>query len=186
MLFWPLICYISFLQPTRMLFAYSFDGMLPKGITKLSRRGSPYVAVIITVVLSTLVLWWAVYRASNFFQVLVYATLVQLVAMGLVGLSAVVVPYVKPELYRAAATQRTVVGIPVMVIAGIGAIATCVTLWVLYFHWPTQFGLADKSGLFYWLAGTLVAAVVFYFGARMVRQREGVDIDRVFAEIPPE
>jgi APA family basic amino acid/polyamine antiporter len=185
-LFWPLICYISFLQPTRMLFAYSFDGMLPKGITKLSRRGSPYVAVIITVVLSTLVLWWAVYRASNFFQVLVYATLVQLVAMGLVGLSAVLVPYIKPELYRAAATQRTVVGIPVMVIAGIGALATCVTLWVLYFHWPTEFGLADKSGLFYWLGGTLVAAVAFYFGARMVRQREGVDIDRVFAEIPPE
>ena len=28
--FWPLITWLSLLQPTRMLFAYSFDGMLPK------------------------------------------------------------------------------------------------------------------------------------------------------------
>ena len=46
-LFWPLICYISFIQPTRMLFAYAFDGILPKGVTKMSRNGSPYVTVII-------------------------------------------------------------------------------------------------------------------------------------------
>ena len=45
-LFWPLICYISFIQPTRMLFAYAFDGILPKSVTSVTTKsGSPYVAV---------------------------------------------------------------------------------------------------------------------------------------------
>ena len=40
-------------------------------------------------------------RLGSFFKALAYATLIQLIAMGLVGLSALVVAYRKPELYRA-------------------------------------------------------------------------------------
>ena len=143
-LFWPLICYISFIQPTRMLFAYAFDGILPKAVTNLSANGSPYVAVIIATLASFITLIWAV-NGSSFFQVLVYATLVQLIAMALVGLSAVVVPYTKPDLYRASATKKTFAGIPVVSIAGAGAFLTCVFVWVLYFHYPTQFFLVGQA-----------------------------------------
>ena len=185
-LFWPLICYISFIQPTRMLFAYAFDGILPKGVTKLSRNGSPYVATIIAVVASFATLVWAV-NGSSFFQVLVYATLIQLIAMALVGLSATVVPYTKPDLYRASATKKTVFGIPVVTIAGVGAIATCVFVWVLYLHYPTQFFLADKQKMFTIFGVTIGLAIIYYFAVKLYRKSSsGVDIDRAFAEIPPE
>ena len=168
-LFWPLICYISFIQPTRMLFAYAFDGILPKGVTKLSRNGSPYVATIIAVIASFLTLVWAV-NGSSFFQVLVYATLIQLIAMGLVGLSATVVPYTKPDLYRASATKKTVAGIPVVSIAGVGAIATCVFVWVLYLHYPTQFFLADKQKMFTIFGVTIGLAIIYYFAVKLYRK----------------
>lgn len=184
--FWPLICYISFIQPTRMLFAYAFDGILPKSVTKLSRNGSPYVAVIITLIASFLTLIWAVKGASNFFQVLVYATLVQLIAMGLVGLAAVLVPYIKPDLYRAAATHRRVLGIPVVTIAGIGAIATAVFIWILYFHYPAQFGLSDKQKMFTIFGVTIALAIIYYIGIKLYRRSQGVDIDLAYSEIPPE
>jgi len=184
--FWPLICYISFIQPTRMLFAYAFDGILPGGVTRLSRNGSPYVAVIITLIGSFLTLIWAVKGASNFFQVLVYATLVQLIAMGLVGLAAVLVPYIKPDLYRAAATHRKVLGIPVVTIAGAGAILTAVFIWVLYFHYPTAFGLSDKTKMFTIFGVTIALAIVYYFAAKAFRRSKGVNIDLAYAEIPPE
>ena len=32
----------------------------------------------------------------------------------------------------------------------------------------------------------IVFGLVWYLGARMIRRQEGVDIDRVYAEIPPE
>ena len=184
-LFWPLICYISFIQPTRMLFAYAFDGILPKFVTRLSSNGSPYVAVIITLVASFLTLWWAV-TGSSFFQVLVYATLVQLIAMALVGLAAVLVPYTKPDLYRASTTKKTVAGIPVVSIAGAGAIATCVFIWVLYFHYPAQFFLEDKQKMFTIFGVTIALAIIYYFVAKAIRKSQGVDIDLAYAEIPPE
>jgi amino acid transporter len=184
-LFWPLICYISFIQPTRMVFAYAFDGILPKFFTNISSNGSPYVAVLFALIASFLTLWWAV-EGSNFFQVLVYATLVQLIAMALVGLSAVLVPYIKPDLYRASATKKTVAGIPVVSIAGAGAIATCVFVWVLYFHYPTQFFLTDKAYMFKIFGGTILLAIIYYFVAKLIRKNQGVDIDLAFAEIPPE
>lgn len=41
--FWPLISYLAFLQPQRMLFAMAFDGLLPKRVAAVSRQGSPWV-----------------------------------------------------------------------------------------------------------------------------------------------
>jgi APA family basic amino acid/polyamine antiporter len=184
-LFWPLICYISFIQPTRMLFAYAFDGLLPKSVTNLSRSGSPYIAVLIATLASFITLIWAV-NGSSFFQVLVYATLVQLIAMALVGLCAVLVPYTKPDLYRASTTKRMFAGIPVVSIAGAGAFLTCVFVWVLYFHYPTQFFLADKQKMFTIFGVTIALAIVYYLGFKFYRKSQGVDIDRAFAEIPPE
>jgi APA family basic amino acid/polyamine antiporter len=184
-LFWPLICYISFIQPTRMLFAYAFDGLLPKFVTNTSQNGSPYVAVLIALGASFATLVWAV-NGSSFFQVLVYATLVQLIAMALVGLSAVLVPYTKPDLYRASTTKRMFAGIPVVSIAGAGAMLTCVFVWVLYFHYPTQFFLTDKQKMLTIFAVTIGLAVVYYYAVKMYRKSKGIDIQRAFAEIPPE
>jgi APA family basic amino acid/polyamine antiporter len=184
-LFWPLICYVSFIQPTRLLFAYSFDGILPKAVTKVSRNGSPYVAVLIALGLSVIVLLWAI-NQDSFFQVLVYATLIQLVAMGLVGLSAVLVPWRRPELYRASTTKKTVAGIPVVAIAGAGAMAVTLIIWVLYFNYKDEFGLTDLGKMFMIFGTTIVLALVYYFVAKAVRRGQGVDLDRAYAEIPPE
>ena len=184
-LFWPLICYISFIQPTRMLFAYAFDGLLPKSVTKLSKNGSPYIAVLLALAASFITLIWAV-NGSSFFQVLVYATLVQLIAMALVGLSAVAVPYTKPDLYRGSTTKRTLAGIPVVAIAGAGAVLTCVFVWVLYFHYPAQFFLTDKQKMFSIFGVTIALAIIYYFAVKAYRKSQGVDVDLAFAEIPPE
>jgi amino acid permease len=184
-LFWPLICYISFVQPTRMIFAYAFDGILPKAVTKTTRNGAPYVATLVSLVAGIGVFLWAV-NAAGFFQILVYATLVQLIAMGLVGLSAVVVPWAKPDLYRASTTTRSVLGIPVISIAGAGAVAVSVIIWVLYFNYKTQFGLTNVGRMFVIFGVTIGAAVLYYLIARTVRRRQGVNVDLAFAEIPPE
>ena len=97
-LFWPLLTAIAFLQPTRMLFAYSFDGLLPKSVAKVSGKShAPVVAVAISGALSIATLAWAIYLASNVFQVVTYIVLAQVISMGLVGLAALVFPYRRPS-----------------------------------------------------------------------------------------
>lgn len=182
--FWPLIVSVAFLQPTRMVFAYAFDGILPKSATRLSRAGTPLLALLVTVLVTIGMLVWAVNSAS-IFRAIVYAVLIQLIAMGLVGVAAVVVPWRRPELYRAGSSQRTVAGIPVVTIAGVGSILSAAFIWFLYLHYA-GFGLSDKGEFFTWIGGVIAAAILFYFGARAVRRSQGVDLARVYAEIPPE
>ena len=119
-LYWPLITYMVFLQPTRMLFAYAFDGLLPASVAKTSARGHvPYVAVLVSAIGSIAdALVVRLQRRLNFFRILVYAILVQLISMALVGLAAVVFPWRRPEMYIASVTTRTFLGVPLVVIAG--------------------------------------------------------------------
>ena len=185
--FWPLITYISSLQQTRMLFAWAFDGILPAGVTRVNSRGCPWVALVIALGLSAAVMAWAIYSAgSNLFLVLGYATLIQLIAMMLVGLAAMLAPSRRPELYRASASQKTIAGVPAMVVAGFGAIVSGVIVWAMYLHYPYLIVTAHKASLAKWTIGTLIVAALYYAGARAYKQSKGVDLDLVYREIPPE
>jgi amino acid transporter len=185
-LFWPVIMAETALQPPRTLFAWSFDGIAPKAVTQVSRRGVPLVATVITIVLAIGAYAWAIYVAKgSFFKVLVYATLIQLITHTLMGISAIVFPYRRKELYRASVSAKSLFGVPATVIAGVGAILVSVFLYYCYFHYPF-FGLKSKGQLWAWLGGALGFGVLWYLGARIIRRREGVLVDRVYDEIPPE
>jgi amino acid transporter len=182
--FWPLIMYISMLQQTRMLFAYSFDGILPKKVTTVSKAGSPYIAVLIAVIGSLIVLYWGIH-SSSFFQVLAYATLIQLVGMILVGFTAAVVPWRRAQLYRASAAQFKILGIPAVVVAGVAAMVSGVIIWIIYLHY-SALGISDKGKFFTFVGVTLGLAVVYYIAAKLIRRSQGVNIDLAYAEVPPE
>jgi amino acid transporter len=184
-LFWPVIMAETCLQPPRTLFAWSFDGIAPKGVTKVTAGGVPIVATGITIVLAIAAYAWAIFVSNSFFQVIVYATLIQLITHTLIAISAIVFPYRRSELYRASVSNKTLAGIPLTVIAGVGAILTTIFLYYCYFHYEF-FGLKDKSQLWIWLGGAIAFGLAWYYGARAVRRSQGVDVDRVYAEIPPE
>ena len=183
--FWPLICWLSLLQPTRMLFAYAFDGMLPKFFAQTTRSGAPWVCVVVSGGASILVLLWATSDTGALFKVLAFATLIQLIAMAMVGLAGILVPKLRPELYRASSSQKTIAGIPLVQIAGVGCIATAVFLYIEFLNEP-GLGIVKRGEFFVWAGGTILAGVIFYFVARAIRASQGVNIDRAFAEIPPE
>jgi APA family basic amino acid/polyamine antiporter len=171
---------------TRTIFAFSFDGLLPRRLSAVDERTkTPWWALGITWVLTEITFLIALHL-GNFFQILVYATLIQLVSMGLVGVCAAIIPYRKPELFRAGATQARVLGVPVVTVAGVCAILSAVAVYVIYFNWAEQFGLSNKLSFVYWLAGTIAAALVFYNVARFVQRRRGTDLALAYAEIPPE
>ena len=58
-------------------------------------------------------------------------------------------------------------------------------LYWAFFHYPF-FRLQAKQNIIYWVGGAILFGLLWYFGARMIRRQAGVDIDRVYAEIPPE
>ncbi len=181
--FWPLIMYISSLQQTRALFAMSFDGVLPQSITKVNARGCPWLALVLSLIASYLVFIYAVWNATGFFQVLVYALLVQLIAMALVGVAGIVVPWTRPELYRASTTVRSFLGIPVVSIAGAGAVLTSVFVWWAFLYYDQLGTNADIPKLLTFTVGPAVLGILFFVGVRIIK---GPEAERVYREIPPE
>jgi basic amino acid/polyamine antiporter, APA family len=184
--FWPLITYISSLQQTRAIFAMSFDGVLPKGVTRVNRFGCPDLALLLALLLSAGTFIWAVTDQTGFFIVLAYALLVQLIAMALVGLSGVLAPILRPELYRASASQKAFFGVPLVQIAGAGAILTGVFVWWAYLHYDQLGANANLGKLFAWTIGPAVLGAVFYAVMAAVKKSRGTDITLVYREIPPE
>ena len=181
--FWPLITYISSLQPTRAIFAMAFDGVLPSSVTRVNSRGCPWLALLISLLLSAVVFIYAVQDQTGFFQILAYATLVQLIAMALVGLSGVLAPRLRPALFRASTSQKTIGGVPVVSIAGVGAILTAVFVWFAYLHYDQLGTNADIPKLLFWTVGPVVLGLLFFVGVRVVK---GADAAQVYREIPPE
>ncbi|MBS1862056.1 MAG: amino acid permease [Actinobacteria bacterium] len=185
LLYWPLIMYIAFIQPTRAMFAYSFDGLLPKSVTKLSSTNAPVVAIAITVVLSGLVLLWGIH-SSLFLTLVVYGVLFAMVSQISVGIAAIVVPWRRKALYQAGGMRARFLGVPVVTWAGIGAVISGVFVVWMYLHFE-QFGVGSVGKAAAYVGGGIVIALLFYAIARFVRRRrDGYDISLALSEIPPE
>jgi hypothetical protein len=129
---------------------------------------------------------WAVFDQTGFFVVLAYALLVQLIAMALVGLSGVLAPIFRPELYRASASQKRFLGISLVQIAGVGAILTGVFVWWAYLHYDQLGANANLGKLFAWTIGPAVLGAIFFVVMAALKKSRGTDITLVYREIPPE
>jgi basic amino acid/polyamine antiporter, APA family len=183
---YPLLILPNITIAVRTFFAWALDGLLPSQFARVSpRTHAPNYAIGLTVVLSILVLWWAVKNEEGFFSVLIEAVLLQLVTMILLGIAAVLLPYRRPEVWRSSATTRRLLGIPIVTWAG-GLVAFVLAgLFFVYMHYP-NLGIEDKGHFFRDCAIILGAALVTFFVARTARRSQGVDVDKLAAEIPPE
>jgi basic amino acid/polyamine antiporter, APA family len=181
----PLLMIPNITIAVRTFFAWALDGLLPSRFARVSSRThAPNAAIVLTVLLSVAVLGWAVTNGGGFFSVLVEAVLLQLIAMILIGVAALLLPYRRPDAWRASASTRRLLGIPVISLAG-GLLAILLAgLSYVYLHYE---GLGiDRAHFRRDAAIVLGASLLTFFLARTARLRQGVDVDKLASEIPPE
>src|ERR1051326_295516 len=182
---YPLLVIPNVTIAVRTFFAWALDGLLPSRFARVSSRThAPNYAIGLTVIVSILVLWWAVTSAEGFFSVLIEAVLLQLVTMILLGVAAVLLPYRRPEAWRASATTKRFLGLPVVALSGGLSAILLVGLFYVYMRYP-DLGI-DRGHFFRDAAIVLGAALLTFVVARFARLRQGVDVDKLAAEIPPE
>ncbi|HEX6457088.1 MAG TPA: amino acid permease [Solirubrobacterales bacterium] len=182
---YPLLMIPNVTIAVRTFFAWALDGLLPSRVAQVSpRTHAPNYAIALTVILSIAVLGWAVENGESFYEVLIEAVLMQFVTMILLGIAAVLLPYRRPDAWRASATTRRLLGLPVVAWAGGLAAILLTGLFAIYMRYP-DLGI-EKSHFFRDAAIVLVASLATFFGARAARSRQGVDVDKLASEIPPE
>jgi basic amino acid/polyamine antiporter, APA family len=178
--------YINISMPQRALLAWSFDGLLPQRLSAVNERTHTPVRAIVTVFVITIPLAYFLAYTANIFNYLAIATLFGYISIALVGVAALLVRWLRPELYRGSPAEWRIKGIEVLPIAGVGCALTggFAVFEALYF--------AKDIGLKYVGATEIATVLVFvvpaiwWFIARAIRRRQGVDLALAYREIPPE
>ena len=179
-----------FLSSTRVIFAAAFDRVLPSWAANISaKRRVPYGSLILMIVPSIVISAIYAYKPS-FTSVFLDATAVLALTFFATTVAAIILPWRRKDLYLASPIANyKIAGIPAITVVGVITGA-----FLLFMLWEWSFNSADLYGttfsstpnsVYYFLA-TYVVAVVIYVVARVVRKRQGIDLDRIHHEIPVE
>ena len=177
----------TFLPASRLLFAFSFDRLLPNWMADVNPRlASPVKALIVVFALAVALAALSIYTTA--ITVVANALLVFCVFWFASSLAAALLPYVRPELYKSSPkmVSGSVAGVPMIsIIGGLSALITAFLFVIvakdtrLSGAFPTQSVIA--------LAIIALFGPVLYFVAKLrLRQSEGIDIDLAMKELPPE
>ncbi len=179
-----------FLSSTRVIFAAAFDRLLPEKVAEVNERtGTPVNALLLMVVPSVLVAYLFSYNIADFQTFTLCSTLVIAVTYLGTTVSAIILPYTKPDLYKASPiAQYNVLGIPLITVSGVifgGFLVFLLYQWIFDPNGLYGIGISNTSSVIYMLSMYVLAAVI-YFGFKSYRKRSGIDMDKVQSEIPVE
>jgi len=179
-----------FLSSTRVIFAAAFDRLLPEKVAEVDERtGTPIYALLLMVVPSVIVSYLFAYNIADFQTLTLCSTLVIAVTYLGTTISAILLPYVKPDLYKASPIAKyNILGIPLITVAGVifgGFLVFLLYQWIFDPNALYGIGISNTSSVIYMLSMYVLAGII-YFGFRAYRMRSGIDLDKVHAEIPVE
>lgn len=179
-----------FLSSTRVIFAAAFDRLLPEKVAEVEpRTRTPIYALMLMVIPSIVVGALFAWNIFNFQSLTLCSTLV--IAITYLGstVAATLLPFIKRDLYEASPIAKyKVLGIPLITVAGV--IFGGFVLFLLY-HWlidPNElFGISyrNTSSMVY-VGAMYLLALVIYVGFKVYRKRQGIDINKIYEEIPVE
>ncbi len=186
-----------FLSSTRVIFAAAFDRLLPEKVAEVdARTGTPIYALLLMTVPSIAIAYLYDYNIATFQSLTLCSTLVIAVTYLGTTIAAIILPYKKPDLYNASPiAQYKFLGIPLITVAGVifgGFLVFLLYQWILdpnalygIGYSINENGYKNLTSLEFMGANYLLAAII-YFGFKSARKSQGIDIDKVHAEIPVE
>jgi APA family basic amino acid/polyamine antiporter len=188
-LFWSLPAMVgNVYQPVRAVFAWSFDRLLPEKLANVNpRTHSPVPAILTVMGLVTAMLIWSV-SATTFATWLALGVLAGVVCIVIVALAAFTFPSRRKDLYNNSPANQKFLGIPVLrIVSPLSALVMVFLVWAVLKYPALAIGTPEHA---WWvpafIGGIVVVGLVLYYVPKVVRKSQGIDIDLVYKELPPE
>lgn len=167
---------------SRGVLAWGIDGVVPSALATVNpRTHTPVAAIALVAVVAEICL--ALYAFTDLFVVLS-----GLLAFGFVFitvcLAGALFPRLKRGVFEASASAVRVAGIPLITLTGIGGLV--VAGFLAYRAVVDDTFAANTPTSIRMAVIVALVGVVWFFVARQVQRRRGVDIERRYAEIPIE
>lgn len=173
---------VNAIYATRAMLAWGIDGLAPSWLGEVSEKyHTPKNAIIVTVVLA--IVFLALYSFTGALTVIA-AQVPMGIVLSVMAIAAAIFPFTNRDVFEASPARFKVAGIPLITITGV--LGTLVMAWVVYSTFiDPVFGANSPASLILMLVAFSVG-IVWYFVARSMRKKEGVDLDARFDEIPIE
>ncbi|MGH3186141.1 MAG: APC family permease [Streptosporangiaceae bacterium] len=174
-----------FLSSTRVIFAAAFDRVLPDRAAEVSeKRRVPFYSLILMLLPAVGLSALYAYN-TTFASYTLDATLVIAVTYLFSAIAVVILPLRKPDLwYASPASKVKLFGVPIVPVSGVITIA--LLAFNLYEWLSNDLYFVNKPSSLIYMACMYVLALIIYVGARIIRNRQGIDLGLINKEIPVE
>ncbi|MCW1311435.1 MAG: amino acid permease [Thermoproteota archaeon] len=175
---------IFFLVPTRYLFAWSFDRIIPQRLSNTTKKGVPYYTIIIYGILAIVFVVLAIYTSILSFYA--YAMFGFYLAIDIVLIAGAVFPYRKKDIFNSAHkyVRMKLFGVPVLtIIASIGFIFSTDTMISTIL--PSITGFPINLTDFVPLIAAGLIAIIIYLVSYYYNKSKGLPVELIGKEIPP-
>jgi amino acid transporter len=173
------------LYVSRCIFAWAFDRVVPEKLGSVSPKYHiPIPAIALSGVVCTLffLLFQYVYGLALELTIsIVISTL--MFSYIIVGITGIVFPWRRKEIYETSPIQYKVLGMPVISLVGIADVVFLVSLAYFYIS-QSAYGAFDWGSYVFFLV-LFCAGLVGYYVSRAYRKKQKIDLDMTFREIPP-
>ena len=175
----------GFLLGTRNMFAWSFDRLAPEGLTSVSDRfHTPVVATIVVAVIVEVLSLFNIY--SNLAAWLLSVIWVLGFGFVIVSIAAGLLPWLHRDMFERGPAwgKRRLLGLPVVSwVALVSGVSWGFVVWAAF-----KTGFAGSLALRPMIESATVpiAAAIWYIGMYYYRRAQGVNLSRLFHQIPPE
>jgi amino acid transporter len=185
---WTVVVVIDFaMQPVRSLFAWAMDRLIPLKFASVSERfHTPIYPVIIGAVVMEIGLIAQVVIPAAVFLIFTASIIAPAFStMFLTGLSGIVFPFRKKEIFNNSPIAKLKIGgLPLVTITGAVTAAYLIFLVWVFFSYANFF--LNTPLLEFLTFGFILIGVILYVIIRAYRKSQGINIDQIFSEIPPE
>jgi APA family basic amino acid/polyamine antiporter len=180
------------LPASRILFAWSFDRLIPSRFASVSERThTPALALGVVALLTIIVASLDAYYSSVIGAFLA-TTVIVAIAFLPNGVTAALLPFRKKDAFENAPpiAKKRVGGVPLVTVSGLVHAIGFAVLIILVFLYPAASGTSTGTFGFGPLAVVVIAlllSLIFYPIARAIRKSVShIDLAMVYKEIPPE
>jgi basic amino acid/polyamine antiporter, APA family len=178
--------FINLSMPQRALLTWSFDGLLPRRLSVVDdRTHTPIISIVLTFIICIPIAAFLAYT-TRFFAVVGVNAVFSFFSIVLVGISAAIVKWRRPDIYRGSPAEWRLLGVEVLPIAGVGCALVGMFGIFLGFYFHTELGIVYFHGMEFASVGVFVLAIVWWLLAGWIRREQGLDLSLSYKSIPPE
>jgi amino acid transporter len=162
---------------SRTMYAASMDRFMPEIFSRTSKYGSPTYSIVFAMIVSLAGIFLS--ATGSWLVVGVSYIATWFMVRWWWNIAEIMLPFTKKDIYEASSVRPMLLGIPIIAIVGLITGA-----YMMYLLWAWAATLDPLSMVLN--ASVYVIGLGWFIGYSMYHQRKGIDITKIFAELPPE